>query len=187
MIQSMGFAGLLPDRRRLHRLRAAATAFRSARAAARSAGSLVAYGIGITDVDPIEYDIIFERFLNPERISMPDIDVDFCMRGRDQVIRYVAEKYDGRSRSDARRPYDAMQVAQIVTFGTLQAKAAIRDVGRVLGMAFGDVDRIAKLIPDMLGIKLDDAHQAVARAARAHRGGRPGPAAASRPRASSRA
>ncbi len=127
-----------------------------------SAGSLVAYGMNITNVDPIEYDIIFERFLNPERISMPDIDVDFCMRGREQVIRYVADKYDGRGpegegvlREDGR--YDGMKVAQIVTFGTLQAKAAIRDVGRVLGMSFADVDRIAKLIPDVLGIKLDDA------------------------------
>ena len=124
-----------------------------------SAGSLVAYGMNITNVDPIEYDIIFERFLNPERLSMPDIDVDFCMRGREQVIRYVAEKYDGKGSDgeslDGR--YDSMKVAQIVTFGTLQAKAAIRDVGRVLGMSFGDVDRIAKLIPEVLGIKLDDA------------------------------
>ncbi|MCA9509635.1 MAG: DNA polymerase III subunit alpha [Myxococcales bacterium] len=116
-----------------------------------SAGSLVAYSLGITGIDPIEYDIIFERFLNPERISMPDIDVDFCMRGRDQVIRYVAEKYDGGS------GYDDMRVAQIATFGTLQAKAAIRDVGRVLGMPFGDVDRIAKLVPDALGITLAEA------------------------------
>jgi DNA polymerase-3 subunit alpha len=118
-----------------------------------SAGSLVAYGLGITGVDPIEYDILFERFLNPERISMPDIDVDFCMRGRDQVIRYVAEKYDG-----TREPApDQMRVAQIATFGTLQAKAAIRDVGRVLGMPYGDVDRLAKLVPDTLGIKLEEA------------------------------
>ncbi len=130
-----------------------------------SAGSLVAYGMNITNVDPIEYDIIFERFLNPERISMPDIDVDFCMRGREQVIRYVAGKYDGavpeRGEDDSRHEldgkYDAMKVAQIVTFGTLQAKAAIRDVGRVLGMGFGDVDRIAKLVPEVLGIKLKDA------------------------------
>jgi len=124
-----------------------------------SAGSLVAYGMNITDVDPIEYDIIFERFLNPERISMPDIDVDFCMRGREQVIRYVAEKYDGPrpegEELDGR--FDQMKVAQIVTFGTLQAKAAIRDVGRVLGMSFGEVDRIAKLVPEVLGINLDEA------------------------------
>jgi DNA polymerase-3 subunit alpha len=115
-----------------------------------SAGSLVAYGLGITGVDPIEYDIIFERFLNPERISMPDIDVDFCIRGRDRVIRYVAERYDGEGLEQKR-------VAQIITFGKLQARAAIRDVGRVLGMAYGDVDRIAKLVPETLGITLDDA------------------------------
>jgi DNA polymerase-3 subunit alpha len=115
-----------------------------------AAGSLAAYGLGITGVDPIEYDIIFERFLNPERISMPDIDVDFCMRGRDQVIRYVQEKYDGEGD-------DGRKVAQIITFGKLQAKAAIRDVGRVLGMAYGDVDRISKLVPDTVGISLDAA------------------------------
>jgi DNA polymerase-3 subunit alpha len=115
-----------------------------------SAGSLVAYSLGITGVDPIEYDIIFERFLNPERISMPDIDVDFCMRGRDQVIRYVEERYNGEG-DDGRR------VAQIITFGKLQARAAIRDVGRVLGMAYGDVDRIAKLVPETLGITLAEA------------------------------
>jgi DNA polymerase-3 subunit alpha len=115
-----------------------------------SAGSLVAYSLGITGVDPIEYDIIFERFLNPERISMPDIDVDFCIRGRDRVIQYVAEKYDDPG-DDGRR------VAQIITFGKLQARAAIRDVGRVLGMPYGDVDRIAKLIPETLGISLDEA------------------------------
>ena len=124
-----------------------------------SAGSLVAYGMNITNVDPVEYDIIFERFLNPERISMPDIDVDFCMRGREQVIRYVADKYDGPvpEGDSLEGRYDEMKVAQIVTFGTLQAKAAIRDVGRVLGMSYGDVDRIAKLVPEVLGIKLDDA------------------------------
>ncbi len=115
-----------------------------------AAGSLVAYSMGITGVDPIEYDIIFERFLNPERISMPDVDVDFCMRGRDRVIQYVAEKYNGEG-DDERR------VAQIITFGKLQARAAIRDVGRVLGMAYGDVDRISKLVPDTLGISLDEA------------------------------
>jgi DNA polymerase-3 subunit alpha len=115
-----------------------------------AAGSLAAYGLGITGVDPIEYDIIFERFLNPERISMPDIDVDFCMKGRDQVIRYVADKYDGDGD-------DGKRVAQIITFGKLQARAVIRDVGRVLGMSYGDVDRIAKIIPDTLGITLDQA------------------------------
>ncbi|MAI79095.1 MAG: DNA polymerase III subunit alpha [Deltaproteobacteria bacterium] len=129
-----------------------------------SAGSLVAYGMNITNVDPIEYDIIFERFLNPERISMPDIDVDFCMRGREQVIRYVAEKYDEKvpqkedgTPESLEGAYDGMKVAQIVTFGTLQARAAIRDVGRVLGLSFGDVDRIAKRIPDVLGISLEEA------------------------------
>jgi len=115
-----------------------------------SAGSLVTYSLGITGVDPLEYDILFERFLNPERISMPDIDVDFCMRGRDQVIEYVRRKYDGEGNAEKR-------VAQIITFGKLQARAAIRDVGRVLGMSFGDVDRIAKLVPDVLGISLQEA------------------------------
>ncbi|MFP6579454.1 MAG: DNA polymerase III subunit alpha [Myxococcota bacterium] len=116
-----------------------------------SAGSLVAYGLGITGVDPIEYDIIFERFLNPERVSMPDIDVDLCMRGRDQVIRYVAEKYGGSE------DYETMRVAQIVTFGTMQARGVIRDVGRVMGIDYGAVDKIAKLIPETLGISLDEA------------------------------
>ncbi len=115
-----------------------------------SAGSLVAYSLGITGVDPIEYDIIFERFLNPERVTMPDIDVDFCMKGRDDVIRYVAEKYDGEG-------IDGKRVAQIITFGKLQARAAIRDVGRVMGMQYGDVDRIAKLVPETLGITLEEA------------------------------
>jgi len=115
-----------------------------------AAGSLVAWALKITGVDPIEYDIIFERFLNPERVSMPDIDVDFCMKGRDQVIRYVADKYDGEGD-------DGKRVAQIITFGKLQARAVVRDVGRVLGMPYGDVDRIAKLIPDTLGISLEQA------------------------------
>jgi DNA polymerase-3 subunit alpha len=115
-----------------------------------AAGSLAAYSLGITGVDPIEYDIIFERFLNPERISMPDIDVDFCMHGRDRVIKYVQDKYDGEGDDEKR-------VAQIITFGKLQAKAVIRDVGRVLGMPYGDVDRIAKLVPDTLGITLQQA------------------------------
>ncbi len=117
-----------------------------------SAGSVAAWSLGVTGVDPIEYDIIFERFLNPERVSMPDIDVDFCMRGRDEVIRYVAAKYDEPGRGDEGR-----RVSQIITFGTLQARAAIRDVGRVMGLSYGDVDRIAKLVPDTLGISLDEA------------------------------
>jgi DNA polymerase-3 subunit alpha len=117
-----------------------------------SAGSVAAWSLDITGVDPIEYDIIFERFLNPERISMPDIDVDFCMRGRDEVIKYVAAKYDDTARGDEGR-----RVAQIITFGTLQARAALRDVGRVMGLPYGDVDRIAKLVPETLGITLDEA------------------------------
>src|ERR1700726_1147863 len=109
------------------------------------AGSLVAYSLKITDLDPLKYDLLFERFLNPERVSMPDFDIDFCMDGRDRVIDYVAEKY-GRER-----------VSQIITYGTMAAKAVVRDVGRVLGMAYGYVDRIAKLIPFELGITLDGA------------------------------
>ncbi len=109
------------------------------------AGSLVAYSLRITDLDPLQHDLLFERFLNPERVSMPDFDVDFCMDGRDRVIDYVAEKY-GRER-----------VSQIITYGTMAAKAVVRDVGRVLGMTYGYVDRIAKLIPFELGITLDDA------------------------------
>jgi DNA polymerase-3 subunit alpha len=109
------------------------------------AGSLVAYSLGITDLDPIGHDLLFERFLNPERVSMPDFDVDFCMDGRDRVIDYVARKY-GRER-----------VSQIITYGTMAAKAVVRDVGRVLGMSYGYVDKIAKLIPFELGITLDDA------------------------------
>ena len=109
------------------------------------AGSLVAYSLGITDLDPIAHDLLFERFLNPERVSMPVFDVDFCMDGRDRVIDYVAVKY-GRER-----------VSQIITYGTMAAKAVVRDVGRVLGMSYGYVDKIAKLIPFELGITLDDA------------------------------
>jgi DNA polymerase III subunit alpha len=109
------------------------------------AGSLVAYSLGITDLDPIEHDLLFERFLNPERVSMPDFDVDFCMDGRDRVIEYVANKY-GRDR-----------VSQIITYGTLAAKAVVRDVGRVLGHPYGYVDKIAKLIPLEIGMTLDKA------------------------------
>ena len=109
------------------------------------AGSLVAYALKITDLDPIEYDLLFERFLNPERVSMPDFDVDFCMDRRDEVIDYVSRHY-GRD-----------HVSQIVTFGTMAAKAVVRDVGRVLGLSYGHVDSIAKLIPNELGIKLKDA------------------------------
>jgi DNA polymerase-3 subunit alpha len=109
------------------------------------AGSLVAYALGITDLDPIEHELLFERFLNPERVSMPDFDIDFCMEGRDRVIDYVASRY-GRD-----------QVSQIITYGTMAAKAVVRDVGRVLGHAYGFVDRIAKLIPFELGITLEKA------------------------------
>ncbi len=119
-----------------------------------SAGSLTAYSLGITSVDPIEHDIIFERFLNPERVSMPDIDVDFCIRGRDQVIDYVASCYDDKEKGDEGR-----RVAQIITFGSLQARAVIRDVGRVMGMPYGEVDRIAKLVPETLGISLEEAQR----------------------------
>ena len=111
------------------------------------AGSLVAYSLAITDLDPLRYDLLFERFLNPERVSMPDFDVDFCMEGRDRVIDYVAGHY-GRDR-----------VSQIITYGTMAAKAVVRDVGRVLGMTYGFVDKIAKLIPFELGITLEDALQ----------------------------
>jgi DNA polymerase-3 subunit alpha len=109
------------------------------------AGSLVAYALRITDIDPLRYDLLFERFLNPERVSMPDFDIDFCMEGRDRVIDYVAGRY-GHDR-----------VSQIITYGTMAAKAVVRDVGRILGHPYGFVDRIAKLIPFELGITLDDA------------------------------
>ena len=104
------------------------------------AGSLVAWALGITDLDPLPYDLLFERFLNPERVSMPDFDIDFCMDRRDEVIDYVARKY-GRDR-----------VSQIITYGTMAAKAVVRDSGRVLGHPYGFVDGIAKLIPNTLGI-----------------------------------
>ncbi|MBI2223135.1 MAG: DNA polymerase III subunit alpha [Acidobacteria bacterium] len=110
-----------------------------------AAGSLVAYCLRITDVDPLEYDLIFERFLNPERVSLPDIDIDFCERRRGEVIEYVTRKY-GRE-----------NVAQIITFGTMKARAVVRDVGRALDMPFADVDKIAKLIPPALDMTLDKA------------------------------
>ena len=110
-----------------------------------AAGALVAYSLGITDIDPLQHALLFERFLNPERISLPDIDIDFCMNRRGEVINYVTEKY-GRE-----------NVAQIITFGTMAAKAAIKDVGRAMDMPYTDVDRIAKMVPTTLNIKLDDA------------------------------
>ena len=109
------------------------------------AGSLVAYALTITDLDPLEYDLLFERFLNPERVSMPDFDIDFCMEGRDRVIDYVAQHY-GREK-----------VSQIITYGSMAAKAVIRDVGRVLSHPYGFVDTIAKLIPFEIGMTLDKA------------------------------
>lgn len=109
------------------------------------AGSLVAYALKITDLDPLEYELLFERFLNPERVSMPDFDIDFCMDGRDRVINYVAEKYGRQS------------VSQIITFGTMAAKAVVRDVGRVLSYPYGFVDKIAKLIPFEIGMTLSKA------------------------------
>jgi DNA polymerase-3 subunit alpha len=108
-------------------------------------GSIVTHTLGITPVDPIQYDLPFERFLNPDRVTMPDIDMDFEDARRDEVINYVTRKYG------------ADRVAQIITFGTMLARAAIRDVGRVLGMSYGDVDRIAKAVPNQLGIKLEEA------------------------------
>lgn len=110
-----------------------------------AAGSLVAYVLGITDIDPLQYGLIFERFLNPDRISPPDIDVDFCEARRGEVLEYVRQKYGER------------RVAQIITFGKLKAKSVVRDVGRVMGLPYAAADRIAKMIPNELGITLDDA------------------------------
>ncbi|HXE75921.1 MAG TPA: DNA polymerase III subunit alpha [Candidatus Xenobia bacterium] len=110
-----------------------------------AAGSLVSYALGITDIDPLQYTLLFERFLNPERISLPDIDIDFCMRRRGEVINYVTQKY-GRE-----------NVAQIITFGTMAAKAAIKDVARALEVPYAEADRLAKLVPAALNISLDDA------------------------------
>src|ERR1700712_4167459 len=109
-----------------------------------AAGSLVAYCMEITDVDPLQNELLFERFLNPERISMPDIDIDFCMNRRGEVIQYVTQKY-GRE-----------QVAQIITFNTLGARAAIKDVGRVLEFSISEVEKLTKLVPTTLNIKLKD-------------------------------
>lgn len=110
-----------------------------------AAGSLVSYSLGITNIDPIKYQLLFERFLNPERVSMPDIDVDFSDRGRGRVIQYVVEKYG------------AENVCQIITFGTMAARAAVRDVGRVMGMPYAEVDQLAKTVPAEIGIKLSKA------------------------------
>src|SRR5689334_216489 len=110
-----------------------------------AAGSLVSYALGITDIDPLQHELLFERFLNPERVSMPDIDIDFCMNRRGEVIEYVTRKY-GRE-----------NVAQIITFGTMAAKAAIKDVARAMEVPYGDADRIAKAVPNTLNISLDEA------------------------------
>src|SRR5690349_10997523 len=110
-----------------------------------AAGSLVSYALGITDIDPLQHELLFERFLNPERVSMPDIDIDFCMNRRGEVINYVTQKY-GRD-----------NVAQIITFGTMAAKAAIKDVGRAMEIPYADVDRIAKMVPTQLNITLEQA------------------------------
>jgi DNA polymerase-3 subunit alpha len=110
-----------------------------------AAGSLVSYSLHITDVDPLQYDLLFERFLNPERISLPDIDIDFCMRRRGEVIDYVRQKYGEKN------------VAQIITFGTMAAKAVLKDAGRALDMPYGDVDKLAKLVPLTLNISLEEA------------------------------
>src|ERR1700678_3037844 len=110
-----------------------------------AAGSLVSYSLHITDVDPLQYDLLFERFLNPERISLPDIDIDFCMRRRGEVIEYVRQKYGEKN------------VAQIITFGTMAAKAVLKDAGRALDMPYGDVDNLAKLVPLTLNISLEEA------------------------------
>ena len=107
-----------------------------------AAGSLIAYVLEITDIDPLQFGLLFERFLNPERVSPPDIDVDFCEARRGEVLEYVRQKYGER------------RVAQIITFGKLKAKSVVRDVGRVMGLSYGDCDRIAKMIPNELNITL---------------------------------
>ncbi|HXG40544.1 MAG TPA: DNA polymerase III subunit alpha, partial [Candidatus Limnocylindrales bacterium] len=143
VICRMGYAGyflIVADFTRYAREQGIATTCRGS-----APGSVVTYTLGITPVDPIRYQLPFERFLNPDRVTMPDIDVDFQDDRRDEVIAYVARKY-GHDR-----------VAQIITFGTMLARAAIRDVGRVLGYGYGEVDRIAKMVPNQLGIKLDEA------------------------------
>src|SRR6185369_11565036 len=109
--------------------------------------SIVAYSMRITDLDPIPFNLLFERFLNPERVSMPDFDIDFCMNKRDRVIQYVTQKYGDD------------QVGQIITYGTMKAKAVVRDVARVLGLSFAEADRAAKLIPEDLGMTLDKAFE----------------------------
>ncbi len=129
----------------LHQGTRGITIFQWGRGRGSGAGSLVAYSMEITNIDPMQNVLLFERFLNPERVSMPDIDVDFCMNRRGEVIDYVTRKY-GRE-----------QVAQIITFNTMAAKASIKDCGRAMDMPYGEVDRIAKLIPSTVGISIDRA------------------------------
>ncbi len=144
MIKKMNFAGyFLIVWDFIHYARAQGVPVGPGRGSA--AGSLVSYALRITDVDPLHYDLIFERFLNPERVSLPDIDIDFCYRRRGEVIDYVRKKYGDQC------------VAQIITFGTMAAKAAIKDVGRAMDVPYGEVDRLAKLVPNQLNIELEQA------------------------------
>ncbi len=144
MIKKMRFAGyFLIVWDFIHYARAQSVPVGPGRGSA--AGSLVSYALHITDVDPLQYDLLFERFLNPERVSLPDIDIDFCMRRRGEVIDYVRQKYGDKS------------VAQIITFGTMAAKAVLKDAGRALDMPYGEVDRLAKMVPTTLNISLEEA------------------------------
>lgn len=122
------------------------------------AGSLAAYCLEIVDIDPVRYTLLFERFLNPERVSMPDFDVDFCVENRDKVIEYVRQKYN-LTLKEGDRLEEKLKVAQIITFGKMKSKAVIRDVGRVMGIPYQDVDAIAKLIPNVLNITLSQAYE----------------------------
>jgi len=135
-IIDMGVRRVFPDCRRTSSSGPSAQGIPVGPGRGSGAGSVVAWSLTITDLDPLRFGLLFERFLNPERVSMPDFDIDFCQERRDEVIRYVQEKY-GRDR-----------VAQIITFGKLQARAVLRDVGRVLGMPYGQVDRLCKLVPN---------------------------------------
>ena len=140
-----GLRGLFPDRMGFHQLCQRATDIMVGPGRGSAAGSIVSYTLGITNIDPMRYKLLFERFLNPERVSMPDIDVDFCFERRQEVIDYVVRKY-GKDR-----------VVQIVTFGTLAAQGVIRDVGRVMDLPYAFVDSIAKMVPNELNITIDKA------------------------------
>lgn len=122
------------------------------------AGSLAAYCLSIVDIDPVRYNLLFERFLNPERVSMPDFDVDFCIKGRERVIQYVRDKYNLKV-EEGRPIEEFLKVAQIITFGKMKSKAVIRDVGRALGIPYSDVDAIAKMVPNVLNITLKEAFE----------------------------